>query len=76
MHLIMRRGCGGGASLVFRPRATTPFLEVTLTDNLDTLVVDDRRVEHSVTPIMALEQRGLRDMLLVDFDLAQGSASL
>jgi hypothetical protein len=70
MHLIRRRDCEGGESRVFPARESEPVLETTLTDSLDTLIVDDRRVEHAVTAVRAVERVGTRDMLLVDFDPA------
>jgi hypothetical protein len=72
MHLMNKRGCVGGESRVFLPGASEPILEATLTESLDTLIVDDRRVEHAVTAVRALEYEGTRDMLLVDFDLTKG----
>jgi hypothetical protein len=69
MHLIKKRGCEGGQSRIFLPGSSEPMLEITLTESLDTLIVDDRRVEHAVTAVRALECEGIRDMLLVDFDL-------
>ncbi len=71
MHLMKKHGCVGGESRVFLPGISEPILETTLTESLDTLIVDDRRVEHGVTAVRALEYEGTRDMLLVDFDLAE-----
>ena len=68
MHLIARLHCLGGESLIYQRGADSPFLRATLTATLDTLIVDDRRVEHEVTPIHALGSDGSRDMLLVDLD--------
>lgn len=70
MHLIKKHGCVGGESRVFLPGRSEPILETTLTESLDTLIVDDRRVEHAVTAVRAMDCDGKRDMLLVDFDLA------
>jgi hypothetical protein len=75
MHLMRRYGCEGGETHVFLPGEPEAFLKVTLTESLDTLIVDDRRVEHGVTAVQALEYEGARDMLLVDFDLADRSSS-
>ena len=41
-----------------------------MTDPLDSLVVDDHRVTHEVTPISPLGEHGVRDMLLVDLNEA------
>lgn len=69
MHLMSKNGCEGGESRLFLPGAPEPILETTLTESFDTLIIDDRRVEHAVTAVRALECEGTRDMLLVDFDL-------
>ncbi|AEV82934.1 hypothetical protein ACWT_1915 [Actinoplanes sp. SE50] len=68
MHLIGRESCSGGSSLVFMPGDDKPVFSTTLTGRLDTLIVDDRRVEHEVSPVRALGPGAVRDMLLVDFD--------
>jgi hypothetical protein len=70
MHLIKRESCTGGTSLIFRPGELDPVAEMTLSDELDTLIINDRRVEHDVTPVGALTSQGTRDMLVVDFDPA------
>lgn len=75
MHLVARDSCVGGASLVYRPGRDEPVIRTTLSNTLDTLVVDDRRVEHDVTPVLTLESCGTRDMLLVDFDPAGGDGT-
>ena len=72
MHLMGRRACSGGASRVYPGDAPEPLLVTTLQEPLDTLVIDDRRVEHEVTSIVALDKGAGRDMLLVDFDGPDG----
>jgi hypothetical protein len=68
MHLIDKRDCTGGVSHVFQPGEAEPFLVTTMQQPLDTVVVDDRRVEHQVSPITTDAGRGHRDILLVDVD--------
>lgn len=75
MHLIKRESCTGGRSLIFRPGEHDPVAEMTLTSRFDTLIVNDRRVEHDVTPVRPLISQGIRDMLLVDFDPVDNSHS-
>jgi hypothetical protein len=65
MHLIAREQCVGGVSRVFA--GSGAVLETTMEQFLDTIVVDDRRVEHEVGPITATTNLGWRDTLLVDF---------
>jgi hypothetical protein len=70
MHLIGRRHCTGGTSSVYRAGEADPFLVTTMLQELDTVVVDDRRVEHEVSPIRAERgHTGTRDVLLVDIDV-------
>ena len=69
MHLIGRRNCTGGVSRVYQGRAPQPCLVTTMLEPLDTVVIDDRRVEHEVSPIQSTLGRGERDILLVDIDL-------
>lgn len=68
MHLIGRHDCTGGTSSVYRPGEDVPFLVTTMQEPLDTVIVDDRRVEHEVSPIRAAGPGGRRDILLVDID--------
>jgi hypothetical protein len=71
MHLMGRHDCTGGTSSVYRPGEDVPFLVTTMQATLDTVVVDDRRVEHEVSPILAAAPGGRRDILLVDIDFDQ-----
>lgn len=68
MHLLAREGCDGGMSRVYGSVAD-PVLQTTMRRMLDTVVVDDRQVEHEVERIVAMNERGWRDTLLVDIDL-------
>jgi hypothetical protein len=68
MHLIGRERCEGGVSRIYTAGSKVPFLITTMTAALDTVVIDDRRVEHEVTPITTSEETATRDLLLADFD--------
>jgi len=67
MHLLGRNGCAGGESVVYRDDA--PVMKLTLQNSLDSLIVDDHRVTHEVTPVTAVAGEGIRDMLLVDLNI-------
>ncbi|MGK5642528.1 2OG-Fe dioxygenase family protein [Streptomyces sp. URMC 126] len=66
--LIRRENVEGADSCLYDPDRT-PVHEALLTTPFETIVLDDRRVFHGVTPIRpaAGAGRGVRDMLLVDF---------
>jgi hypothetical protein len=64
-----RRAVTGGESRIYsldRERLFSTYL----TETLDALFLDDRRVLHSVSPISADDSArgGHRDMLLIDYD--------
>jgi hypothetical protein len=69
MHLIGKRGCRGGETLVYEQGTGNPDIvaRLTLADPLDTLMVDDSLVEHEVTRLEPIESAGSRDVLLVAF---------
>lgn len=68
MHLIGLTGSSaGGLSRIFTPASgQNPVFSVRLSAPGDTLIIDDRRVLHEVTPVMP-SGCGYRDMLIVDF---------
>lgn len=68
MHLVSRRSCSGGVSIIYRPGE--PPVELTLTSPLDSFIVDDDALTHEVTPIAAVGDKGVRDTLLVDLNIA------
>jgi hypothetical protein len=68
MHLFGRTGCAGGESVIYED--ATRIAALTMAAPLDSLVVDDRRLTHEVTPITPLDGQGVRDMLLVDLNEA------
>jgi hypothetical protein len=67
IHLLARIGCNGGMSRAYGSAANL-VLQTTMQRMLDTVVVDDRRVEHEVERIAAVNEHGWRDTLLVDID--------
>jgi hypothetical protein len=69
MHLVGLAGSSaGGVSRIFAPASTQkPVFSVRLSAPGDTLIIDDRRVLHEVTPIMSSGGDGHRDMLIIDF---------
>jgi hypothetical protein len=66
--LIDRRNVSRGVTQIFDP-AGKSLGEFTLTDPLDAVFLDDRRVLHGVTPIAPLDSdlKGFRDILVVTF---------
>ena len=66
--LVNRTNVSSGVTQIFD--ASGRLLgEFTLTDRLDTVVLDDRRVFHGVTPITAVDpaRKGCRDVLVLTF---------
>ncbi|MFC7386047.1 2OG-Fe dioxygenase family protein [Sphaerisporangium rhizosphaerae] len=72
MHLVNRERCSGGLSRVFRKGGDRPALEHTLLEPMETVVIDDRTMEHEVTPIRPADATSaVRDMMIIDFDRVQ-----
>jgi hypothetical protein len=69
MHLIRRKNILGGVTTIFDNRKQT-LQAVTLLDPLDSVYVEDARINHAVTPIYLAKNkaRGIRDMLIVTYD--------
>jgi|SRR4051794_29572437 len=71
MHLVNRDNCVGGMSRLFRKGDSEPIFEDTLLVPMQTLVVDDRAMEHEVTPIGPDNgSTAVRDLMIVDFERA------
>ncbi|MET7638032.1 2OG-Fe dioxygenase family protein [Streptomyces sp. NPDC005438] len=68
MHLLRRDHLTGGHSTLHLEDATT--VDLTLARPLDSVLVDDGRLTHEVTPISPAGDTGIRDMLLVDLNPA------
>lgn len=66
--LIHRGAISGGESRIY-DLEKSPIYRTTLRSPLEAIVIDDRRVLHSVEPIRAVSDTSsaVRDMLLVDF---------
>ncbi len=72
-HLIDRHNVCGGVSEIYSP-AGEILLSHTLQGFLETLFINDRLVQHDVTPLCPAENavgRCWRDMLIIDFDRLQ-----
>jgi hypothetical protein len=72
--LIARENVTGAESRIFTPKNEL-ITRTTLTNPLDTLLVNDRAVFHEVTELhcQARDKLGYRDMLLIDFNPYDGS---
>ncbi|HJR30667.1 MAG TPA: 2OG-Fe dioxygenase family protein [Pseudomonas sp.] len=71
-HLIQRQHVIGGESRIFNENDDCVF-STTLTDYMETVVLNDRILLHEVSPLQTSRldpDRGSRDMLIIDFDQA------
>ncbi|WP_085707577.1 2OG-Fe dioxygenase family protein [Pseudomonas sp. B35(2017)] len=71
-HLIQRQHVIGGESRIFTENGDNVF-SATLTNYLETVVLNDRILLHEVSPLQKLgisSNHSTRDMLIIDFDLA------
>lgn len=71
-HLIQRQHVIGGESQIFNETGDCVF-KATLTEYMETAVLNDRILLHEVSPLQTSgihSNRGSRDMLIIDFDLA------
>ncbi|MFN7320914.1 MAG: 2OG-Fe dioxygenase family protein, partial [Methylobacterium sp.] len=66
--IIARKNVKGGVSQIHEYDDAPPVYGVTLMPG-DALVVDDREVFHMVTPLIAEEGEGHRDMILMGFHM-------
>lgn len=71
IHLVGRRNVRGGYTRVYANDHSRPFVTC-LRDPLDSLIVDDTRVKHAVSPIHPLNAKapGVRDILVLTYDVA------
>jgi hypothetical protein len=74
IHLIARRNVRGGYTRIYGKEDNHESAVACLTDPADSIVSDDTRLRHLVTPIKPLNPRvpGVRDMLILTYDLANG----
>ncbi|MEU8252732.1 2OG-Fe dioxygenase family protein [Micromonospora inaquosa] len=71
IHLIGRQNCAGGVSRVFRKGESEPLFEHTMSNPMETILLDDRAMEHEVTPIGPEGATiATRDMMIIDFERA------
>lgn len=72
--LINRTNVSSGVTQIFDP-AGEPLGEFTLTDPLDTVFLDDRRVFHGVTPIAPIDpaDKAFRDVLVLTYRREHGA---
>ena len=70
--LVGRSNVANGVSTISDPHGT-PLVRVTLAAPFDTMVLDDARVRHGVSPIQALDRScpALRDVLVVTITSTQ-----
>jgi hypothetical protein len=68
LHLIARVDVDGGESTVLT-WAEEPLAKATFRDPLDTLIFEDKKMKHHVTPISAGDVEGHRDVLAISFSL-------
>jgi hypothetical protein len=73
--LVDRTNVSSGVTQIFGPDRT-PLGEFTLTDPLDTVFLDDRRVFHGVTPISPVDpaRKACRDVLVLTFRREENGA--
>jgi hypothetical protein len=74
LHLIRRRNISGGESTIY-DLERRPIQSYTLLETLDSMILEDPRIMHGVTPVQSADGRklGVRDLLGVDF-LREGSS--
>ena len=74
--LVNRRNVSSGVTHIFDPEGRS-LGEFTLTDPLDTVFLDDRRVLHGVTPIAPLDpaSKAFRDVLVLTFRCGEAAPS-
>jgi hypothetical protein len=68
LHLVRRHNIAGGESTIY-DLDRKPIQRYTMREPLDSLILEDPRIMHSVTPVHSADGRnlGTRDMLGVDF---------
>jgi hypothetical protein len=68
LHLVRRQNIAGGESTIY-DLERRPIQSYTLHETLDSMILEDPRIMHGVTPVHPADGRtlGIRDMLGVDF---------
>jgi hypothetical protein len=68
LHMIRRRNIAGGESTIY-DLSRNPIQSLTLREPLDSVILEDPRIMHGVTPVHCADGQssGTRDLLGVDF---------
>jgi hypothetical protein len=68
LHLVRRQNIAGGETTIYDLEGN-PIQRLTLRDSLDSMILDDPRIMHGVTPVTPGDGQslGTRDMLGLDF---------
>jgi hypothetical protein len=68
LHLVRRRNIAGGETTIY-DLDRKPIQRYTLRETLDSLILEDPRIMHGVTPVQSADGRtlGIRDLLGIDF---------
>jgi hypothetical protein len=68
LHLVRRHNVAGGESTIY-DLDRKPIEQYTMRETLDSLILEDPRIMHGVTPVKSADGRtaGTRDLLGVDF---------
>ena len=73
LHLVRRQNIAGGESTIY-DLTRRPIQRFTMREPLDSIILEDPRVMHGVTPVVPADGRtvGTRDILGIDFILSPG----
>jgi len=76
IHLVQRQNVAGGVSCVY-DNDQCPLQSFTLQESMDSLIVWDPHVMHSVSPIrpQALGQPAIRDTLIIGYNQVEASSN-
>jgi hypothetical protein len=68
LHLVRRRNVAGGESTIYDLNRK-PIQRFTMRETLDSLILEDPRIMHGVTPVHSADGQtlGIRDLMGVDF---------
>jgi hypothetical protein len=68
LHLVSRRNIMGGETTIY-DLGRLPISRLTMRETLDSLILEDPRIMHGVTPVHCADGRnlGIRDLLGLDF---------
>lgn len=71
MHLINRHNVSGGVSKIYDDNKYE-IESITLTNPMDTLLVNDKKLFHSVSPVIQINDTevGYRDVLVIDYNIS------